>query len=144
MYEPRGQGEVVQQTCIVSLPRKPPDVGGDPLTVALHDALCRGSQHEPPAFVKCGRHLLGHHEARFSVLNAADAEALDADPVDRLVALALAYARFAHDHTPAWRGLFEHRMAPDSVLPEFAVADQMRLFDRILDPVKRLMPEASD
>ncbi|MEZ5788112.1 MAG: hypothetical protein R3D62_16935 [Xanthobacteraceae bacterium] len=77
-------------------------------------------------------------------MNVAEAETSGADPVDRLVAFALAYARFAQNHTPAWRALFEHRMAPGSALPEFAVADQMRLFERILDPVKRLMPKASD
>jgi hypothetical protein len=63
------------QRQIALLPRKATDVGVDPLTVALHDALCRRTQHEPAAFVNGGCHLLSHHKACFSVRpRAADSE----------------------------------------------------------------------
>ncbi|OYU49855.1 MAG: TetR family transcriptional regulator [Rhizobiales bacterium PAR1] len=66
-----------------------------------------------------------------------------AEAVDRLVVIATRYHAFAAGNLHLWRVMFEYRMAPDRVLPEWAVADQMRLFRHIIAPLAVLMPEAA-
>ena len=61
----------------------------------------------------------------------------------RLVAIALAYRKFASDNLHLWRSLFEHRMAPGKPLPEWAMSDQMSLFRHILEPLVLLMPKSA-
>lgn len=65
------------------------------------------------------------------------------DAVARLVVIATRYHAFAADNLHLWRVMFEYRMAPDRALPEWAVADQMRLFRHIIAPLAVLMPESS-
>jgi AcrR family transcriptional regulator len=64
-----------------------------------------------------------------------------ANPADRLVRIATAYCDFAADNLELWRALFEHRMAPDKPLPEWAVRDQMDLFRHIHAPLAELFPQ---
>lgn len=67
----------------------------------------------------------------------------NADPaVEQLVAVALAYCRFARANLALWRTLFEHRMAEGSTVPEWALNEQMTLFRHIALPLASLMPHA--
>ncbi|MDE2361451.1 MAG: TetR/AcrR family transcriptional regulator [Hyphomicrobiales bacterium] len=67
-----------------------------------------------------------------------------ADPVERLVAIALAYRRFASENLHLWRALFEHRMAPGKPLPDWALTDQMQLFRHIVEPLTTLSPRETE
>ena len=64
------------------------------------------------------------------------------EAVDRLVVIATRYHAFAAGNLNIWRVMFEYR-APDRALPEWAAADQVRLFRHIIGPLGVLMPEAS-
>ncbi|TCR69666.1 WHG domain-containing protein [Bosea sp. BK604] len=78
-------------------------------------------------------------------LQEAEARPLpgSSDPaVEQLVAVALAYCRFARANLPLWRTLFEHRMAEGSTVPEWALSEQMTLFRHIALPLASLMPQA--
>jgi AcrR family transcriptional regulator len=66
-----------------------------------------------------------------------------ANPADRLVRIARAYCDFAADNLELWRALFEHRMAPDKQLPEWAIREQMDLFRHIYAPLAALFPKHS-
>jgi AcrR family transcriptional regulator len=61
-----------------------------------------------------------------------------------LVAVALAYRRFASDNLNLWRMLFEHRMAPDSNMPDWALTEQMQLFHHIDPPLAILASHRSN
>lgn len=63
--------------------------------------------------------------------------------VERLVAIALAYCRFARANLHLWRTLFDHRMAEGSEVPDWAVSEQMQLFRHIAVPLSELLPNAS-
>jgi len=65
------------------------------------------------------------------------------DPASRLVRIATAYCDFAADNLELWRALFEHRMAPDKPLPEWAISEQMNLFRHIYAPLAELFPKHS-
>ena len=52
----------------------------------------------------------------------------------------MAYCDFAAENTGLWRALFEHRMAPDKPVPEWAVDEQMALFRHIYRPLAALFP----
>ncbi len=83
--------------------------------------------------------------ARLDATLAAASERVPADrPVDRLVAVALAYCAFARDNLELWRTLFEHRLAPGADLPDWSVQEQIRMFRHVVAPLALLMPEASD
>lgn len=79
-----------------------------------------------------------------AALDAAATAGAREDACGRLVAIALAYRRFASDHLHLWRSLFEYRMSADKDLPDWAVIDQMHLFRHILAPLAVLMPDASE
>ena len=49
----------------IKLSREAARVGANLLSVALHNALCRGAHHEAPTFLKASNGLLRQHEARF-------------------------------------------------------------------------------
>jgi len=66
-----------------------------------------------------------------------------AEPGEALVRIALAYCDFAAANLELWRALFEHRMAPDKLVPEWSVADQMELFRHIHAPLAALLPDRS-
>jgi AcrR family transcriptional regulator len=75
-------------------------------------------------------------------LSAAEAQG-PASPRDTLVRIAIAYCDFAAENLQLWRALFEHRMAPDKPVPEWAVDDQMNLFRHIYQPLAALFPKRS-
>jgi AcrR family transcriptional regulator len=64
-------------------------------------------------------------------------------PTETLVRIAIAYCDFAASHLELWRALFEHRMAPDRALPDWAISDQMHLFRHIHQPLALLFPQRS-
>jgi AcrR family transcriptional regulator len=66
-----------------------------------------------------------------------------AEPGETLVRIAVAYCDFAAQNLELWRALFEHRMAPDKLVPEWSVADQMELFRHIYTPLAALLPDRS-
>jgi AcrR family transcriptional regulator len=72
-------------------------------------------------------------------LSAAESNGPPA-PADALVRIAIAYCDFAAANLELWRALFEHRMAPDKALPDWAVSDQMHLFRHIYQPLAALFP----
>jgi AcrR family transcriptional regulator len=63
-----------------------------------------------------------------------------AAPADLLVRIAVAYCDFAAENLQLWRALFEHRMAPEKAIPEWAVGEQMALFRHIYRPLAALFP----
>ncbi len=75
---------------------------------------------------------------------APQAPSSPGEAADALVAVALAYCAFARDNLQLWRVLFEHRMAEDSLVPDWAVAEQMTLFRHILGPLGVLVPDRSE
>jgi AcrR family transcriptional regulator len=60
--------------------------------------------------------------------------------LDRLVRLALAYMEFAAAHTLRWRAVFDHQPPPGHEIPDWYLADQMRLFGYVEEPLKVLRP----
>jgi AcrR family transcriptional regulator len=84
-------------------------------------------------------------------LNRLDATLLEAVPqsaprtrqeaTERLIAIALAYRRFAMENLLLWRDLFEHRMQANSKLAEWALGNEVRLFRHICEPLQILMPK---
>ena len=57
-----------------------------------------------------------------------------------LVRIAVAYCDFAAENLELWRALFEHRMAREKSIPEWAVEEQMNLFRHIYHPLAKLFP----
>jgi len=66
------------------------------------------------------------------------------DASNRLVAIALAYRRFASENMQLWRNLFEHRLQPGSTLPDWAAGKDLHLIRHIIEPLRVLMPEAPE
>jgi AcrR family transcriptional regulator len=66
-----------------------------------------------------------------SVANASNA---------RLEHLALVYLDFAVENRARWRALFEHRMAEESDVPGWYLAEQARLFALVEGPIAELRP----
>ena len=60
--------------------------------------------------------------------------------LDRLVRLALAYTEYAAAHTPRWRAVFDHQPQPGRDIPDWYMADQLRLFGYVEEPLKALRP----
>ena len=63
------------------------------------------------------------------------------DALDRLVAVALTYFRFARENLPLWRMMFEVRIT--TPLPGWAVEAQLGLFRHVGAPLSVIMPDAS-
>ena len=61
--------------------------------------------------------------------------------LDRLVAVAHAYFRFAHENLPLWRMMFEVRI--NTPRPEWAVQAQLGLFRHVGAPLAIIMPDLS-
>jgi AcrR family transcriptional regulator len=72
-----------------------------------------------------------------AALTAAETER-PASPADTLVRIAVAYCDFASENLELWRALFEHRMAPDKPIPEWAIREQMDMFRHIYRPLAAL------
>jgi AcrR family transcriptional regulator len=64
--------------------------------------------------------------------------------IDRLVAVALAYARFARENLRLWRVLFEYRLADGADVPDWSAAEQIALFRHVLAPLAVLAPDHAD
>lgn len=62
-----------------------------------------------------------------------------AQALDRLVAVAHTYLKFARENLPLWRMIFELRL--DSPLPDWAAQDQLRLFRHIAEPLRVIFPD---
>lgn len=58
-----------------------------------------------------------------------------------LVRLSLSYLDFAAGNGPRWRALFEHRMAGGAPPPDWYLAEQVRLFRYIEEPLRALRPD---
>src|SRR5215468_839646 len=71
------------------------------------------------------------------------AERAAPSPAEALVRIAVAYCDFAAENLELWRALFEHRMASDKLLPDWAISDQMELFRHIYRPLAQLFPARS-
>ncbi|MCW2317714.1 transcriptional regulator, TetR family [Rhodoblastus acidophilus] len=75
---------------------------------------------------------------------ALSAAATNDDPAERLVAIALAYCRFARDNQALWRALFDHRFVEDKPLPDWHARTQLGLFLHLAEPLRRIAPHKSD
>jgi AcrR family transcriptional regulator len=60
---------------------------------------------------------------------------------ERLVGLATRYLDFAAGHGLRWRALFQHRLAGERPTPDWYMAEQVRLFSYIEEPLGELRPE---
>ena len=87
--------------------------------------------------LRVGSHTLGRLDA---ALTSAESDG-PASPRETLVRIAVAYCDFAAENLELWRALFEHRMAPDKPVPEWAVDEQMNLFRHIYQPLAELFPQ---
>ena len=81
--------------------------------------------------------------ARLDAALTAAESAGSPSPAETLVRIAVAYCDFAAENLDLWRALFEHRMAPDKPVPEWAVEEQMNLFRHIYHPLAKLFPKWS-
>jgi AcrR family transcriptional regulator len=61
-----------------------------------------------------------------------------------MVGLALAYANFARQNTNLWLCLFEAGMQYSKPQPEWHLDEHLRLFERIVDGLRPIAPQASD
>lgn len=83
-------------------------------------------------------------------LDAAAREATEAREPGRdsaarhLVAIALAYRRFASDNENLWRALFDFERGGGRPPPDWAAGESMALFRHIRAPLAALMPDAGD
>jgi AcrR family transcriptional regulator len=75
-----------------------------------------------------------------AALTAAESNG-SASPTETLVRIAVAYCDFAAENTGLWRALFEHRMARDKPIPDWAIDEQMALFGHIYRPLAALFPK---
>jgi AcrR family transcriptional regulator len=89
--------------------------------------------------LRVGSRTLRRLDAALELAEAAG----PAEPGATLVRIAVAYCDFAAQNLELWRALFEHRMAPDKLVPEWSVADQMELFRHIYTPLAALLPDRS-
>lgn len=67
----------------------------------------------------------------------------DAEAEQALQVMARTYLNFARAEEPSWRALFQHRLPPGVVPPQWYVDARNRLFNRLDAPLSRLLPGAS-
>jgi AcrR family transcriptional regulator len=89
--------------------------------------------------LRVGSRTLARLDAALSKAESAGAPS----PAEALVRIAVAYCDFAADNLELWRALFEHRMAPEKPIPEWAVEEQMNLFRHIYHPLAKCFPKWS-
>jgi AcrR family transcriptional regulator len=63
--------------------------------------------------------------------------------IDRLTRLALAYLGFAAANRPRWRAVFDHQPPDGRDLPDWYMADQLRMFRYVEEPLAVLQPDAA-
>jgi len=56
------------------------------------------------------------------------------------VRLALAYTDYAAANRPRWRALFGHQLPAGRDMPDSYMADQLRLFSYVEEPLQTLLP----
>lgn len=66
------------------------------------------------------------------------------DPAETLVAIGLAYCRFAAAHPRLWSALFEQGLKPGRVVPDWHMDEHVRLFTHIVVELKKLAPDQDD
>ncbi|MEO9874984.1 MAG: TetR/AcrR family transcriptional regulator [Anderseniella sp.] len=66
------------------------------------------------------------------------------EPEDCLNELAVAYCRFAIEHTNAWSALFEHGERISRQIPDWHMDEHVHLVGHIVKSLRRLQPGASD
>ncbi len=91
-------------------------------------------------FIVNARTLAVLEEALTAAGAVAAIEGGAAEATARLTQLALAYLDFAATHTPRWRAVFEHQPLIRGQMPDWYLADQMRLFSYVEEPLKVLQP----
>jgi AcrR family transcriptional regulator len=89
--------------------------------------------------LRVGSRTLARLDSALSKAESAGAPS----PAEALVHIAVAYCDFGADNLELWRALFEHRMAPEKPVPEWAVEEQMSLFRHIYHPLAKLFPKWS-
>jgi AcrR family transcriptional regulator len=62
----------------------------------------------------------------------------------QLLALADAYLRFAIDHAPLWRMLYEHRAAPGTAVPAWYRERLSALFAHLHAPLRAIVPDRGE
>ncbi len=67
-----------------------------------------------------------------------------ADAAARLVAIGLAYRRFASQNMRLWRNLFEYAPPPGGALPDWAQGKDVHLIRHVSGPLRVLMAEANE
>ena len=67
-----------------------------------------------------------------------------ADAAGRLVAIGLAYRRFASENMRLWRNLFEYAPPPGKVLPDWAQGKDVHLIRHVSEPLRVLMTAANE
>jgi AcrR family transcriptional regulator len=63
--------------------------------------------------------------------------------IERLTRLALAYLAFAAANRPRWRAVFDHQPADGRDIPDWYMADQLRMFRYVEEPLAVLQPDAT-
>jgi AcrR family transcriptional regulator len=66
-----------------------------------------------------------------------------AKPVVVLQAIAAAYLQFARENHNLWRCIFEYQGPDSKPVPDWLMAEQTRLFARVLAPLSALMPRST-
>lgn len=89
--------------------------------------------------LRVGSRTLARLDAALSAAESAGAPS----PAETLVQIAVAYCDFAAENHELWRALFEHRMAPEKAIPEWAIEEQMNLFRHIYNPLAKCFPKWS-
>jgi AcrR family transcriptional regulator len=89
--------------------------------------------------LRVGSQTLARLDAALSAAEASGAPS----PAETLVRIAVAYCDFAAENLELWRALFEHRMAPEKAIPEWAIEEQMNLFRHIYHPLAKCFPKWS-
>lgn len=67
----------------------------------------------------------------------------DLAPIDRLVAMAWAYHRFAAENHNAWRALFDIERPAGEAAPDWYLAEMQKLFSLIHGPLSEIDPDQS-
>lgn len=76
-----------------------------------------------------------------TIAGASAAMGAEADPVDRLKALARAYVRFAEDNHSLWVALFDYASLTNTTIPQWHQNEQDVLVREIVGPVQALSPD---
>ena len=67
-----------------------------------------------------------------------------ADAAERLIAIGLAYRRFASENMRLWRNLFEYSLPLGKALPDWAQGKDVHLIRQVGEPLRVLMAEANE